>query len=502
MSSRSHSNTGKSAQSSPSHAESAKSASTESTREQAFNRDALPLQLALADPSAPLSPSHVAQLQRTLGNRAVAQLMRARAQAPQAVQRAAAPGEEELQLKAASSQRAAAPEAEGAPAQLQPIQRKENRTGMPDQLKAGVEQLSGMDLSDVKVHYNSDKPAQLQALAYAQGSDIHIAPGQEKHLPHETWHVVQQRQGRVNPTMQLKGTQINDSPALEREADMMGAKALHSPSGGDSLQADAANSPSPPPVKQLMQIVQRVAINADIEFDGAAKLIVKGATAPENKAGGLNNLLNAGAVRDPALAANYHNGHMVAAMFGGANAGNNIRVWSDNYEDTHTTMEDKVRYGGGGVGAPANDEKGTVTVTTTDQNVKFPALVDGLYNVVENQLFRMGYWKNARIPPDPKGTIEKGLKGANIHKAVDAIPTQVDFDYTETTGGGRAFNVSTNAGLGDPTAGADAQAILTGLAQYVNSLEPTGTAKPNAKSPPGKMHNALLGEIAKVGGGP
>ena len=29
------------------------------------------------------------------------------------------------------------------------------------------------------------------ALAYAQGSDIHLAPGQEQHLPHEAWHVVQ-----------------------------------------------------------------------------------------------------------------------------------------------------------------------------------------------------------------------------------------------------------------------------------------------------------------------
>ncbi|MEM7041075.1 MAG: DUF4157 domain-containing protein [Bacteroidota bacterium] len=36
-----------------------------------------------------------------------------------------------------------------------------------------------------------------QAHAYDQGTDIHIGPGQEKHLPHEAWHVVQQKQGRV-----------------------------------------------------------------------------------------------------------------------------------------------------------------------------------------------------------------------------------------------------------------------------------------------------------------
>ncbi|WP_218043744.1 eCIS core domain-containing protein [Flavobacterium gawalongense] len=71
------------------------------------------------------------------------------------------------------------------------IQKKENNTGLPDNLKAGIENLSDYSMNDVKVHYNSDKPDQLQAHAYAQGTDIHVAPGQEKHLPHEAWHVVQ-----------------------------------------------------------------------------------------------------------------------------------------------------------------------------------------------------------------------------------------------------------------------------------------------------------------------
>ena len=103
----------------------------------------------------------------------------------------------------------------------------DNTTGMPDDLKKGVENLSEQDMSDVKVHYNSDKPAQLQAHAYARGTDIHIAPGQEKHLPHEAWHVVQQKQGRVQPTMQMKGNvNVNDDSTLEKEADVMGEKAL------------------------------------------------------------------------------------------------------------------------------------------------------------------------------------------------------------------------------------------------------------------------------------
>lgn len=107
------------------------------------------------------------------------------------------------------------------------IQKKENNTGLPDTLKSGIENLSGYSMDDLKVHYNSDKPTQLQAHAYAQGTDIHLAPGQEKHLPHEAWHIVQQKQGRVRPTMQMKGkVNINDDAGLEKEADVMGAKAF------------------------------------------------------------------------------------------------------------------------------------------------------------------------------------------------------------------------------------------------------------------------------------
>lgn len=111
---------------------------------------------------------------------------------------------------------------------------KPNNTGLPNQLKTGIESLSGMSMDHVKVHFNSGKPAQLNAHAYAQGSDIHVAPGQEKHLPHEAWHVVQQAQGRVKPTMQMKaGVPVNDDAGLEREADVMGEKALQLASGAE-----------------------------------------------------------------------------------------------------------------------------------------------------------------------------------------------------------------------------------------------------------------------------
>jgi hypothetical protein len=111
--------------------------------------------------------------------------------------------------------------------QKKTVQRQENKTGLPGNLKTGMENLSGYSMDDVKVHYNADKPAQLNAHAYAQGKDIHLGPGQEKHLPYELGHVVQQKEGRGKPTMQMKGkVNINDDAGLEREADVMRVKAL------------------------------------------------------------------------------------------------------------------------------------------------------------------------------------------------------------------------------------------------------------------------------------
>tara|TARA_B100000508_G_C11465278_1_gene281467 strand:- start:1573 stop:3321 length:1749 start_codon:yes stop_codon:yes gene_type:complete len=139
-----------------------------------------------------------------------------------------------------------------------PVQKK-NDTGLPDQLKSGIESLSGYSMDDVKVHYNSAKPAQLQAHAYAQGTHIHLASGREKHLPHEAWHVVQQKQGRVKPNMQLKGNwNVNNDPGLEREADLMGGKANQlklDPVKGEIARQNSLSQP----------VIQR-AIGAEIEL--------------------------------------------------------------------------------------------------------------------------------------------------------------------------------------------------------------------------------------------
>ncbi len=111
-------------------------------------------------------------------------------------------------------------------AQFASLPPRPNNTGMPDNLKSGIESLSGFSMDDVRVHYNSSKPATVQALAYTQGTDIHVAPGQEKCLPHEAWHVAQQKAGRVSPTTNINGMPVNDNAALEHEADVMGEKAI------------------------------------------------------------------------------------------------------------------------------------------------------------------------------------------------------------------------------------------------------------------------------------
>lgn len=104
-----------------------------------------------------------------------------------------------------------------------------NRTGLPYRLKTGIEQLSGLSMDDVRVHRNSPAPERLGAAAHTQGTHIHVSPGQEAFLPHEAWHVVQQKRGSVAATTRVSGMGVNADPALEHEADVMGARAARQP---------------------------------------------------------------------------------------------------------------------------------------------------------------------------------------------------------------------------------------------------------------------------------
>lgn len=189
----------------------------ESTQRQEIPEEEEPLQGKFADP---IQRQEISEEEEPLQGKFESGYEKEKC--PSCIQRQEIPEEEEpMQGKMTDTvQRQEKPEEK-------PIQTKiENNTRMPDNLKAGVENLSGIDMSDVRVHYNSDKPAEVGALAYTQEINIHVAPGQERHLPHEAWHVVQQKQGRANPTMQMKGVWVNGNSTLETEASEMRGRAL------------------------------------------------------------------------------------------------------------------------------------------------------------------------------------------------------------------------------------------------------------------------------------
>lgn len=135
----------------------------------------------------------------------------------------------------------------------------ENRTGIPTQLKERMEQRTGLSFDDVRVHYNSDMPAKLGALAYTQGNQVEIGPGQERHLSHELGHVVQQKLGLVRANaMHPRGVAMNTDEELERQADEIGA--------GKRIEIAPAGN-------EGTDIVQRYRIMGDYTF----------AQAPENE---------------------------------------------------------------------------------------------------------------------------------------------------------------------------------------------------------------------------
>ncbi len=140
--------------------------------------------------------------------------------------------------------------------QQSPMQKKEHHTGLPESLKSGIERLSNYSMDDVNVYYNSSKPAQLNAHAYTEGTTVYLASGQEKHLPHEAWHVVQQKQGRVQPTRKVNGSSVNDDIRLEHEAGEMGARAMQGrfADRSDTNLAKKSGAPAKPVAQRMINL--------------------------------------------------------------------------------------------------------------------------------------------------------------------------------------------------------------------------------------------------------
>ena len=116
----------------------------------------------------------------------------------------------------------------------------------------------GADFSGVKM-YEGDQADSINAKAYTQGDEVHFARGEfqphtsdgQELIAHELQHVEQQREGRV-PTPQ-DGNVINQSPALENEAD---EKASSLETSAPSIQAKSKPlaSAAGAPIQRTVQI--------------------------------------------------------------------------------------------------------------------------------------------------------------------------------------------------------------------------------------------------------
>src|SRR4029453_13184450 len=114
---------------------------------------------------------------------------------------------------------------------------------LPSPIQPQVANSLGTDLSGVTMVPGSAAAVHIKANAFTQGETVHFAPG--KYAPgtdsgraligHELAHVVQQRQGRVSPTVQAHVLAINMASGLEAEADRMGQAAAR----GETIAAPA-----------------------------------------------------------------------------------------------------------------------------------------------------------------------------------------------------------------------------------------------------------------------
>lgn len=127
-----------------------------------------------------------------------------------------------------------------------------NQTGIPDNLKASIEYMSGFSLDAVRVHYNSEKPATMGALAYTEGTEVYLAPGQEQYLGHELWHIVQQMKKEVKENVQFKEGAGNNEKSLEEEATKEGEEALKLAQTSDLLPS--GEQQEAPLSKDLIQL--------------------------------------------------------------------------------------------------------------------------------------------------------------------------------------------------------------------------------------------------------
>ncbi|HEX2687118.1 MAG TPA: DUF4157 domain-containing protein [Kofleriaceae bacterium] len=158
--------------------------------------------------------------------------------------------------------------ASGGPGPAEPVQRKAQADGatepgpppsgaggtpLPAEVRGRMETALVADFSAVRVHQHAYAQA-IGAAAFTRGADIFFSPGRFdptspqglELLGHELTHVKQQAQGRVPVNAQVGGAPANDDPALEHEADELGAKVARGEPAHGPAGARAAGTPSVP----------------------------------------------------------------------------------------------------------------------------------------------------------------------------------------------------------------------------------------------------------------
>ena len=170
------------------------------------------------------APEAVVELQRSVGNAAVVQLLRDQ-------------------------------DASEEPSPVLGVVGRGGGQPLDSSVRAGMEQAMGADLSSVRVHTDGAAGASAQAVqahAYTVGDEVVFAPGQyqpgssagQRTLAHELTHVVQQRNGPVSGTPTGTGISLSDpSDSFERAAEanadriMAGTPANSAPASGSGTSS-------------------------------------------------------------------------------------------------------------------------------------------------------------------------------------------------------------------------------------------------------------------------
>lgn len=120
------------------------------------------------------------------------------------------------------------------------IQKKENKattnpSKLPDSINNVAKKSFGQDLSNVNIRTNDKEADDLGAKAFTKGNEISFGNGEydpssaegKSLIGHELAHVIQQKNGLVQPTSSINNIFINDNPHLEKQADEMGNSFAH-----------------------------------------------------------------------------------------------------------------------------------------------------------------------------------------------------------------------------------------------------------------------------------